>query len=121
MRFLHCTATCALLSVSAFAGPIEFAFDGQQCFHHATPVPANATLEICGPLPRGEVVLWKFDAGDDLPLVLRAEGRSKPIESHAASRGLRGQFVPPAEGRYCWTWKNAAASPVPFAMEMEHP
>lgn len=101
--------------------PVEFNFAGQQCFHYDTPVPAKSMLAICGPLPRDEIVLWKFNAGADLPVAVRREGDESPRVSHAASRGTGGQFVVPADGRYCWTWRNTGAQPVPFAMEMEHP
>lgn len=111
-----------LLALPAAAqGRVEFEFAGQQCFHYDTPVPAKATLEVCGPLPKGEVVLWKFDAGADLPVTVRGEGDAAPRVSQAASRGSGGQFVAPADGRYCWSWRNASGEAVPFAMEMEHP
>lgn len=115
-------AACLFLSLSAAAqGPVEFNFAGQQCFHYDTPVPAYATLEICGSLPRDEIVLWKFNAGADIAVTVRGEGGTTPLVSHAASRGTGGQFVTPADGRYCWTWRNTGAQAVPFAMEMEHP
>lgn len=114
-------AVACLCLAPAVEGAIEFAFEGEQCFHYDTPVAAKATLEICGTLPEGRIVLWKFNAGADLPVTLGREGDPAPRVSQAPSRGSGGQFVAPRAGRYCFTWKNAREGPVPFAMEMEHP
>ena len=106
---------------AAAQAPVEFNFAGTQCFHYDTPVPARSTLEICGALPKAEVVLWKFTAGADLPVSIRAEHAPSSLVSHAAARISGGQFIAPTDGRYCWSWKNTNGTEVPFAMEMEHP
>lgn len=114
-------ATAGALALALVARAEDFVFAGDQCFHHQGDVPAGATLERCGPLPQGEVVLWKFQSSAPLAAEIRQAGRSGPLHRVEASRGSGGQFIVPAAGRYCWAFVNPGDAAAAVAMELEHP
>jgi hypothetical protein len=119
---LFAAAAAALPCIAALAAsPVEFLFEGGQCFHHRAQLAPGATLEVCGPLPTGEQVAWKFDAAGPVDFSLRPQGAGAAAERREGSRGTRGLFVTPEARRYCFSFRNAARVEVALAMELEHP
>lgn len=119
-RFLAAVAALSCIPAAA-ASPVEFLFEGTQCFHHTAQLAPGATLEVCGPLPRGEQVAWKYGAAGPIDFTLRPQGTGAAAELHEGSRGTRGLFTAPEAHRYCFTFRNAARAEVALAMELEHP
>lgn len=109
-----------LAIVLVAATTLDFQFAGEQCFHYQGEVPARATLEICGALPREEVVQWKATSGSDLAISIH-DPTGRAHASGTAGRIAGGQFVSPAGQRYCWRIVNAGAHAAALALEMEHP
>jgi hypothetical protein len=111
---LVCTA---LPSRSAI---VEMAFDTQGRFAHETAVPPGKFVEVCGKLPRGARIAWKFEAHAPLDFNVHYHIGDKVEfpEKRTAVSVLRGDLVAASDQHYCWMWKNNTASGTALAVQL---
>jgi len=99
--------------------PLEFDADGR--FTKDVVLAPDKFLEVCGKLPVGQKVLWRFDATGRLNFnVHYHEGKkvTYPAKQDGVAQAL-GVLDPTAEQDYCWMWSNKGAEPARLKIELE--
>jgi len=114
-----------LLCTSAWAAPthtrsIEWGsanrFEGEQ------GLAQGETLEVCGPLAKGQAVQWTFHADGVLAFDIHhlLGKRVYYGEKRLRTKGLQGRYEAPEAVNYCWRWTNRGAAPVRMAFMLRH-
>lgn len=110
-------AVLCLASSTAIAEGLSL--DGQDCFHHRAELAPGQAFEICGSMPQGEKLTWKFLALAPVEFALRQGAMEYAAPTVASTSG--GQFVAPAAQRYCWLWTNRGEREVAVAIDFDRP
>lgn len=111
---LLCTAAASRAAI------VEMQFDAQGRFAHETTVPPGKFVEVCGKLPRGARIAWRFEAHAPLDFNVHYHiGDTVEFpEKRSAVSALRGDLVAGSDQHYCWMWKNNTASGTALAVQL---
>jgi hypothetical protein len=123
MRHLLLAATALLAATPALAAEhiVDIAWNAQGAFRHERNVAAGKFVELCGKLPGGAKVQWRYDAGAAVDFNIhyhRGKEVVVPAEAKQATRGADTLAVSVAE-EYCWMWTNKTAAPVRLAVQLQ--
>lgn len=117
---LALAAAALLLAGSAQATLLPLQWNAGGRFEQTTTVAAAGMVEVCGPLRKGQVVQWRFDAALALDFNIHFhEGREVrlPVQQRAV-QAASGSFTAPQDQSYCWMWSHQAAQAGPLQISL---
>ncbi|HEX2011322.1 MAG TPA: hypothetical protein VJN44_10325 [Roseateles sp.] len=116
--------TTLLLGGSAIRSPAEIVdirWDSAQAFAHRQLLAPGRFAELCGPLARGQIIVWSFkaDAPQDFNIhyhegkdVVYPEQRKQVAEAE-------GRLEVALDQSYCWMWSNKSDMPVALQVSLQ--
>lgn len=93
-----------------------------QRFELERTIAPGRSLEVCGPLHKGQGVDWSFHGDTVLAFaILHREGKRSFIdERRARARALSSRFEPGESQDYCWQWRNSGPNPARMALMLRY-
>lgn len=93
-----------------------------QRFELQRRVEAGQTLEVCGPLLRGQGVEWQFVASHPLAFNIHRHVGKQAIYAQRRQRtkSLTMRFVPEDAADYCWMWTAPPGEAVQLQVLMRY-
>lgn len=112
---------CLLLG-SAQAGPsiVDIRWDANGRFVHQAEVPADKFLEVCGALPLGQRINWRFQGSAPTNFNIHYHLGKETVYAvqltgvREAAQALQVQV----EQEYCWMWSNKTAAAATLSLEL---
>lgn len=106
---LFAALACTAAAPPALAADVvDIQWDAVGRFVHQAPVAPGRLVEVCGALPAGATVAWRFTASAPLDFNIHYhEGKSVhyPVrQAHQAQAD--GELVSATAQDYCWMWTN---------------
>lgn len=114
-------AGAALLACTASAAIVELRFDDQGHFSQQASVPAGQFLEVCGPLPAGQTVAWRYSGPTPLDFNIHyhvGKAVHYPARLKQTARA-QDSFTPDAARDYCWMWTNRGTAPASLDVTLQ--
>ena len=109
----------ALHTARAEVVDIHWPADGR--FTHKGSIAAGKFVEICGKLPAGVKVNWRFEAGAPVDFNVHyhiGKDVAYPFKQSAVLSG-KDTLDAKIEQDYCWMWSNKSAAPSTLAVQMQ--
>ena len=123
LRALRLPATTLVLSLCALAARaeiIDLQFDAQGRFEREVSVAPGKFVELCGKLPGGAKVQWRYEGGAPLDFNIHYHvGKDVKFPAKAAAQAT-GHGVLDADSTqdYCWMWTNKDKGGAPVALKL---
>lgn len=98
--------------------PLEWSTEGS--FARELPVAAGKFVEVCGSLPAGAKVAWRYDASAPLNFNIHYhEGKQVhfPARKDQVSQ-LAGTLNAKLAQDYCWMWTNKGSGPATLKLAL---
>lgn len=105
----------------AQAGIVEIQWDGQGRFVHRAEVPAGKIVEICGAIPPGANVAWRYEASAPLDFNIhyhRGEQVVYPVKL-AQRAQAKGRLRVQASEDHCWMWRHKGTAPAALDVHLQ--
>lgn len=115
---LAACASCTWVAANPALVPIEWNASGH--FAHQAEVPAGKFVEVCGRLPAGTKVQWRFDASGPLNFNIHFHEGEKvryPAKQDGTARAS-GTLDAAASQDYCWMWTNKSQAPADLRLDL---
>ncbi len=113
----------ALLAIvlPAAAEIVELRFDAAGSYSHKGTVAPGKFVEICGALPQGAKVAWRFEAPAPLDFNIHYhEGKKVAFPAQLKQVAQANDtLVVKLPQDYCWMWSNKSAAPVPLTATLQ--
>lgn len=97
---------------------IDWSADGR--FARELEIAPQRFAEVCGPLPAGQAVRWRYAGSTPLDFNIHYhEGDSvRTPAQHRARTRAAGTLRVRATQDYCWMWSNRSAQPARLSLEL---
>ena len=125
MRHGRWTIAAALLGVGLSVAQgaqhiVDIAWGADGSFRHATHVAPGRFAEVCGALPAGASVRWRFEASAPVDFNIHYHVGKDVV--YPAKAGAQTQAADRLDATvaqdYCWMWTNRGSNPVRLSVEL---
>lgn len=120
--FLVASGVAGLVASGAARAEIHpIRWDADERFVHQGSVAAGRFTELCGTLPAGQNVRWRFEATAALDFNLHYHvGKTVVYPSKlAAVQRADGVLATKIAQDYCWMWTNTSAGPATLSVTLQ--
>ncbi len=106
---------------AACAEVIDIQWSGEGRFVHETRVAPGEFVELCGKLPAGLKVRWKFGSDTRLHFNVHYHLGERVIYASRLSAVAKGRNTlnTRLEQDYCWMWSNKSTTPASLAVTLQ--
>ena len=113
-------ACLAATAATPAAEVVDIRWDAAGRFAHQGPVAAGKLVEVCGALPAGATVAWRFTASTALDFNIHYhEGKEvRYPERRDALASASGLLQVALDQDYCWMWTNKSGQPVRLDLQL---
>lgn len=118
---------CSIVSIlvgsaapTARAELVDIAWAPNGRFERQLTVAPRGFAEVCGPLKRGERVVWRYAAQGRLDFDIHyhvGPAVHTPTRRKGSTRA-RGRLAVASDQDYCWMWSNPGGTPVPLSVRL---
>jgi len=111
----------AALAPSTFAQVADIAWNTDGSAQQRFEVAPARFVELCGALPAGVKVQWRFDAAAPLDFNVHYHvGKDVRFPARQdAVKQAEGTLDAPVAQEYCWMWTNKTAAGVPLSVTFQ--
>ncbi len=114
-------ACLAAATAAPAADVVDIRWDAAARFTHQGQVAPGKLVEVCGALPAGTTVAWRFTAGAPLDFNIHYhEGKDVRYPARQAQQArAEGELAVASAQDYCWMWTNKGTAPAALELTLQ--